>query len=279
MSVTNFIPTIWHDQVLEKYYETAVFRPLMNTSYTGDIKQFGDTVKINSLNDTDDAAYSGSVTYSDLDDASRILQINQKRYVARKIDDVDNAQTNPKLMGQVSKLFSDGFLRTQEAYLAALYSEAGIVSGGTTNVTSVTSANAISTIGDIAVGMDEAEVPDDGRVAIVPPWLAQKIVLAGVVRDTDNSAILSAGYIGSFQGFQVYKSNRISHSSTTWYAPMFFRRNDTIALAEQLLTLEAQRLIDQFGDGMRALLVYGAKVVRPESLAIAYVAEGAESAI
>jgi len=251
----------------------------MNTSYTGDIKQFGDTVKINSLNDTDDAAYSGSVTYSDLDDASRILQINQKRYVARKIDDVDNAQTNPKLMGQVSKLFSDGFLRTQEAYLAALYSEAGIVSGGTTNVTSVTSANAISTIGDIAVGMDEAEVPDDGRVAIVPPWLAQKIVLAGVVRDTDNSAILSAGYIGSFQGFQVYKSNRISHSSTTWYAPMFFRRNDTIALAEQLLTLEAQRLIDQFGDGMRALLVYGAKVVRPESLAIAYVAEGAESAI
>lgn len=279
MSVTNFIPTIWSDMVLEKYQEMAVFRPLMNTNYEGDIRNFGDTVKINSINDFDDAAYSGTVSYTDLDDASLMLLINQKRYVAKKLDDVDDAQTKPKLMGMVSGGIAQAFLRTQEAYLSALYTEAGIVSGSTTSVTAITSANVISTIGSIAVSMDANDVPDDGRVAVVPPWLAQKMVLAGVLRDTDNSAILSAGYIGQFQGFQVYKSNRISHSSTTWYAPMFFRRNDTMALAEQVTVMEAMRLEAQFGDGIRSLMVYGAKVLRPESLAVLYCSEGSETAV
>ena len=175
MSVKNFIPTIWSDLVLTKYEERAVFAPLMNRDYEGEISGYGDTVKINSLNDFDDAAYAGSVTYTEMDDASRLLLIDQKRYVAKKLDDVDNAQTKPKLMGEATMLIADAFLRTQEAFLAGKYLEAGITSGSTASPTSITSANVISTIGALAADMDENEVPDDGRVGIVPPWLAQKM--------------------------------------------------------------------------------------------------------
>ena len=279
MSVDNFIPTIWSDQILDKYEEKAVFRPLMNFDYEGEISQKGDTVKINSLNDFDDAAYSGSVTYTPLDDASRMLLIDQDRYVAKELDDVDNAQTTPKLMAKIAGLIADAFLRTQETFIGLKYVDAGITSGTTGSPTSITSANIISTIGALAVDMDDADVPDDGRVAVVPPWLAQKMVLAGVIRDTDNSDILTAGYVGQFQGFQVYKSNRVAHSGTTWYAPMFFRRGDTIALAEQISSLEALRRESSFADALKSLFVYGVKVLRPESLAVLYCAEGAESAI
>lgn len=279
MSVDNFIPTIWSDQILDKYEEKAVFRPLMNFDYEGEISQKGDTVKINSLNDFDDAAYSGSVTYTPLDDASRMLLIDQDRYVAKELDDVDNAQTTPKLMAKIAGLIADAFLRTQETFIGLKYVDAGITSGTTGSPTSITSANIISTIGAMAVDMDDADVPDDGRVAVVPPWLAQKMVLAGVIRDTDNSDILTAGYVGQFQGFQVYKSNRVAHSGTTWYAPMFFRRGDTIALAEQISSLEALRRESSFADALKSLFVYGVKVLRPESLAVLYCAEGAESAI
>ena len=279
MSVDNFIPTIWSDQILDKYEEKAVFRPLMNFDYEGEISQKGDTVKINSLNDFDDAAYTGSVTYTPLDDASRMLLIDQDRYVAKELDDVDNAQTTPKLMAKIAGLIADAFLRTQETFIGLKYVDAGITSGTTGSPTSITSANIISTIGALAVDMDDADVPDDGRVAVVPPWLAQKMVLAGVIRDTDNSDILTAGYIGQFQGFQVYKSNRVAHSSTTWFAPMFFRRGDTIALAEQISSMEALRRESSFADALKSLFVYGVKVLRPESLAVLYCAEGAESAI
>lgn len=279
MSVSNFIPTIWHDTTLDKYEEKAVFRPLMNYDYDKDVINFGDAIKVNSLNDFDDAAYSGSVTYTDLDDASLTILVNQDRYVAKQLDDVDSAQTNPKLMGKIAGGIADAFLRTQEAYIAALYTDAGIVIGGTTDVTAITSANVISEIGDIATSMDENDVPDDNRVAVVPPWLATKMGLSKIIRATENSKELSAGYVGEFMGFDVYKSNRISHSSTTWYAPMFFRRGDTLGLVEQLNEMEALRLESKIGDGLRALMIYGAKVIRPESLAVAYFSEGSESAI
>lgn len=279
MSIKNFIPTIWHDMVLADYMERAVFRPLLNTDYQGDIKGAGDTVKINSLGDFETTDYAGSVTYSDLDDASLMLTIDQKKYIAKKVDDIDNRQSSPKLMGEVTRKMAQAFLGGAEAFVASFYTQAGIVSGSTGSPTSITSANVISSIGTIAADMDANDVPEDGRVAVVPPWLAQKMVLAGVIRDTTNSEILSAGYIGQFQGFQIYKSNRISHSSSTWYAPMFFRAKDTIAFAEQINELEALRLSDQFGDGIRSLMVYGGKVIRPESLAVMYCAQGSETAI
>lgn len=279
MSVKNFIPTVWSDLVNRAYAEASVFRPLMNTSYEGEIKNFGDTVKINSINDFSTTAYTGSVSYSEVDDASLILSIDQKRYVAKTIDDVDAAQIKPKLAGEISRNFGRAFVADVEAYIATLYTEAGITDGTTTSITSITSANVISTIGEMANSFDENEVPDDGRVAVVPPWLAQKIVLAGVIRDTDNSDILSAGYIGQFQGFQIYKSNRISKSGTNWYAPMFFRRGDTMAHAEQFNIMEAIRREDEFADAMRQLMVYGSKVVKPGSLGVLYCSEGSESAI
>jgi hypothetical protein len=251
----------------------------MNTDYEGEIKNAGDQVKINSFNDTDASTYSGSVTYTELDDSSRFLIVDQKKYIAKKIDDIDEVQMKPKAMGKLAKLYAQGFLRATEDFISGKYLEAGITSGSTSSPTSITTANVISQIGAIAVDMDENDVPDDGRVAIVPPWLAQKMALAGIIRDTDNSDILSAGYIGEFQGFQVYKSNRISHSGTTWYAPMFFRRNDTIAFAEQINMVEALRLEDSFTDAVRQLMVYGAKVLRPESLAVLYCAAGSESSI
>lgn len=279
MSVKNFIPTIWSDMILQDYTEMAVFRSLMNTSYEGEIRQAGDTVKINSIGDFATTDYAGSVTYSDLEDASLMLLIDQKKYIAKKIDDVDKRQATPDLMGQMTRKMAQAFLAATESFIAGKYTQAGIISGSTGSPTSITSANVISSIGAMAVAMDANDVPDDGRVAVVPPWLAQKMVLAGVIKDTDNSAILSAGYIGNFQGFQIYKSNRISHSSTTWYAPMFFRRNDTIAFAEQINMVEAMRLESQFGDGIRSLMVYGGKVIRPESLGVLYCANGSESAI
>lgn len=279
MSVKNFIPTIWSDMILQDYTERAVFRPLMNTSYEGSISGYGDTVKINSIGDFSTGAYSGTVTYTELDDASLMLKITEKYYIAKKIDDIDKRQVNPKLMGEITRKMAQAFLATTETFMSGLYTDAGIVDGSTTSVTAITSANVISTFGDMASAFDEADVPDDGRVAVIPPWLAQKIVLAGVIRQTDNNATLSAGYVGQFQGFEIYKSNRISHSSTTWYAPMFFRKNDTIAFAEQINMVEAMRLESQFGDGIRSLMVYGGKVIKPESLGVLYCSEGSESTI
>ena len=129
------------------------------------------------------------------------------------------------------------------------------------------------------VSFDTNNVPQDNRVMVVPPWFIQKLYLAKVIRDTDNSNGLANGYMGNIDGWNVYMSNNVVHSSTTWYAPMFFRAGDTIAHANQLTSVESMRLQTSFGDGVRGRMVYGSKVVRPSSLGTLYCSQGSESAI
>jgi hypothetical protein len=124
---------------------------------------------------------------------------------------------------------------------------------------------------------DENNVPMADRVAVVHPWFVHKLRLAGVDLKTDNTSVYENGSVANVMGWQIFMSNNASNSSTTWYANYFFRRNETFALAEQLVTSEALRLDDQFADAMRWLMVWGVKVMAPESLGILYATNGAES--
>lgn len=280
MAFDNFKPQLWSDMILENLDNQQVFGALANRQYEGLIQGKGTSVKISEVGNVTVTEYSGTVAYEELDDASKNLLIDQAYYSAVKIDDVDKVQATPDLLAKLSERMAYGMVQKQDLFLAAKYSEAGIiVSGTSSSPTSVTSATTISLFTGANRELDEANAPTAGRVAVIPPWLKEKMILAKVIRDTDNSATLTNGYIGNFLGFEVYVSNNISHSSTTWYAPMFFVKDMTIAFASQLEKVEAMRAEDSFDDLMRSLAVYGGKVLYPATLAVAYVAQGAETVI
>ena len=53
MSVTNFIPTIWSARLLRHLDKKHVYAKLLNRDYEGEIKNYGDTVKINQIGDVE----------------------------------------------------------------------------------------------------------------------------------------------------------------------------------------------------------------------------------
>jgi hypothetical protein len=279
MAIENFKPTIWSDLIFKSYDKNFVFSQLANREYEGEISAYGDQVKINEIGNVTVNSYSGSITYEELDDASKYLLINQKKYSAVKLDDVDNVQSKPKVMGEATRKMGVAHADDVDSHIAGLYTEAGITSGSTASPTSITSVNVTSQIRAIGTSMSDNKVPKDRRVAVLPPWLIAKIDLANVVRNTDNPFIMNNAYVGRFMGFDLFESQNINASGTTWYAPMFFRANDTIAHAEQLVETEALRAEGAFEDKVRNLMVYGSKVVRPDSLAVLYCSEGSESTI
>ena len=103
MSVAKFIPTIWSARLLEHLDKAHVYAALVNRDYEGEIKNFGDKVKINQIGDITIKDYTKG---SDIDDPEELtgsdqeLVIDQAKYFNFSIDDVDNAQTNPKLMDE-----------------------------------------------------------------------------------------------------------------------------------------------------------------------------------
>ena len=280
MAYDNFKPTMWADSILENLDNAHVFGALANKEYEGTISGAGSSVKISEVGNVSVTAYAGTVNYEELDDASKELLIDKKAYAAVSIDDVDNVQSKPKLLSKLSERMAYGMANYIDADIASLYSSAGITVTGTTDTpTNVTSATTISLFSGANRELDEANAPQEGRVAVIPPWLKEKMVLAKIIRDTDNSATVTNGFVGRFLGFDVYVSNNVSHSGTTWYAPMFFIRDMTIGFASQLNKVEALRAESSFEDKMRALTIYGRKVLYPATLAVAYIASAGESAI
>ena len=280
MAYDNFKPTMWADSILENLDNAHVFGALANKEYEGTISGAGSSVKISEVGNVSVTAYAGTVNYEELDDASKELLIDKKAYAAVSIDDVDNVQSKPKLLSKLSERMAYGMANYIDADIASLYSSAGITVTGTTDTpTNVTSATTISLFSGAGRELDEANAPQEGRVAVIPPWLKEKMVLAKIIRDTDNSATVTNGFVGRFLGFDVYVSNNVSHSGTTWYAPMFFIRDMTIGFVSQLNKVEALRAESSFEDKMRALTIYGRKVLYPATLAVAYIAPAAESAI
>jgi hypothetical protein len=279
MALNEFKPIIWSDSIFMSYDEEMVFAPLTNRQYDSEL-QVGTKLKINEIADMTAVNYTQGtdMTFSKVDDAAQFIDITEQKAVPKYIDSIDRYQSNVELMGAVTYKMGQAIARTIDVFLAALASEGTAIDSGTTaSPTSITSATITTLFADAGVALDEVNAPEASRVAVVPPWMAKKLTMARATKDTDNSAILTTGYVGEYYGFQVYKSNNISHSGATWYRPMFFLRNDTIAFVEQLTQVEAGSIEKQFGTYVKALSVYGAKVVRPSTLLTEYGVEGAEA--
>lgn len=270
MAFDNFKPTLWSDMILDNLDKRLVFGALANRSFEGQIRGQGTSVKINEVGNVTVNPYTGTVNYETVTDSFKLLQINKSVYAAVTLDDVDAVQANVELMNKLAQRMGYAIADDIDVTIAKLYSEAGITAGTSGAPLEVNSANAITTITNIGKLMDEKNVPSAGRVMVIPPWLKEKLTIAKIIRDTDNSATLTNGALGTFLGFEMYMSNNVQYSGTEYWLPMFFIREYTIAAAQQIMKVEALRAPTSFADQMRTLSVYGAKVLYPDTLGLIY---------
>ncbi len=275
MAFSNFIPEVWSARLLEHLDKVHVYAALMNRDYEGEIRAFGDTVHINQLGDITISDYTGAdiADPEELDSAMQDLAIDKAKYFNFQIKDIDNAQSNPKLVDAAMQRASYGMNDVIDQYLAALLLEgadsANVLYGDDDAVTP-TSADAYDYLVDLGVVLNEANVPMMGRWVVVPPWFHGLLLKDPrfVGNGTGyNQAILQGGLVGEAAGFQIHLSNNVPNTSGSKYK-IIAGTNAAGAFAEQLVELEAYRLEKNFSDAVKGLHVYGAKVVQPKALAV-----------
>lgn len=275
MSVTNFIPELWSRRINQKLRESLVFGSVVNTDYEGEIGSGGDTVKINSIGDVSIGTYvpnSTSITPEQLNDYQTTLAIDQKKYFAFKVDDVDRAQVNANVMDEAMQSAAWGLKNAADEYIAALYTDAG----NTITSTAIDSTNALAAVLTLGQYLSQENVPEDGRWLVIPPWFKTKLLLAKALV-TDNGAAADAftnGKVGRVGGFDLYESNNISNDGTTYYIMAGTKK--AISFAAQVNKVEAYRPEASFSDAIKGLYVYGAKVVYPDALAVLTATVGSE---
>ena len=277
MSVAKFIPTLWSARLLAHLDKAHVYAALVNRDYEGEIKNYGDTVKVNQIGDVTIKNY---VKGQDIDDPEELngdqqeLKIDQAKYFNFSIDDVDNAQTNPKLMDEAMQRAAYGMNDTTDGFLANLMAVGAINNGdnlGSDDVPLVpTAETAYDMLVDLGTDLTEKNVPTMGRWVVVPAWFHGLLLKDKrfVGNGTDyNKALIEGGEVGVAAGFKIWLSNNVPNTGGAKYK-IIAGTNEAASFAEQILKTEAYRPEKRFSDAVKGLHVYGAKVFQGKCLSV-----------
>lgn len=279
MALNNFIPTLWSARLLYNLQKNLVYgQPgVINRDYEGEIKNLGDSVTINNIGRVSVGDYTKNADMDSpqiLDDQSRKLVITEMKYFNFQIDDVDKIQQNPKLMDEAMKEAAYALKNKADSFIASQYVNAAHTIGSDTNVVTPTKNDAYEYLVDLSVKLDEADVPEQGRWAVVPPWYEglmlkdDRFVKAGNMSSEDR---LMNGVVGQAAGFLILKSNNAPVSipeGGTENHKIIAGHNIAWSYADQAAQVEAYRPEKRFADAVKGLHLYGAKVTRPEALAV-----------
>ena len=262
MAITNFISTIWSENLLKQLDKKYIGVLNCNRAYEGDIKEQGSVVKICGVGNVTVSDYTKDTDMSapqTLSDTVSLLRINKAKYFNFQIDDVDRAQSNPKLMDEAMRTAAAALANAADAYVYSLHSEA------TTTITekAVTADNIVGHIIDIKTKMMKADVMDADDIVIeVSPEIAAVLLKAKIDLGSDNRESFESGLLGKIAGCKIYVSNNVVVDSEG-YHKCIARTKRAVAFAEQISEVEAYRPEKRFADAVKGLHLYGAKVVYP----------------
>ncbi len=273
----EFIPTVWAARLLTALEKALIYGQanVCNRDYEGEIRESGNTVKIASIGDVTIDNYTKDTDISDpevLTDDDQSLLIDQSKYFNFYVDSVDRAQQNVNVLDEAMRRSAWGLREKADSFLAGVM-DAAVPGGNTIGSTGTpkvpTKDDAYEYLVDLGVLLDESDVPMEGRFVVVPAWfhgllLKDDRFVSSGSRRSDSS--LTNGEVGEAAGFSILKSNNVPNTAGAKYKILAGHRIAT-AYVEQIVDLQTYKPEKRFGDAVKGLHVYGAKVVRPTALA------------
>lgn len=290
-----FLPKVYSKQVLNFFRKASVVEAITNTDYAGEIAAFGDSVRI--IKEPEISVYQyergADVTKTALTDQEVTLIVDIANAFKFIVDDIE---TNMSHVNFRDVATSSAAYALRDAFDAGVLASmfAGVSSSapdhiigadaaaGTAGVNETTSsidlidvADPLDVMARMARLLDDQNIPEEGRWFVASPAFYEAL-------SQSSSKLLSVDYnagqgsirnglvsSGKLRGFNMYKTNNIATPTTATGKCMAGHMSST-ATAQTITSTEVIRDPSSFGDIVRGLHVYGAKVLRPEALVSAF---------
>ncbi|MRB24087.1 hypothetical protein GH839_24875 [Bacillus thuringiensis] len=264
MSVATFIPTIWEARLMANFHK----RSIADLITTQPAKIEGNKIIFNRVGAVNVKDYSGSVEWDDTNPSKVEINMDQKKYFAFKVDDVDAVQAAGDLIDPHTQEAGSVLQETVDKFVLGLYTGAhkDNVIGTDSAAIELSPKNAYDYIVDLNTTLNMKKVPKTDRFTIINSQVLG--LLSKDDRFTKQPVILENGVVEGqvINGSQIVVSEEI-HNTSGKYKILALHKSG-IGHGKQLNETEAQRLQNSFADGVRGLMVYGAGVLRSESLAV-----------
>ena len=293
-----FLPSIYSKKVLNFFRKSSVVEAITNTDYAGEISAYGDSVKIikEPVISVSDYTRGSDTTPTKLTDQELTLVVDSAKAFKFIVDDIETkmSHVNFKEVASSSAAYAlkDSF---DAAVIANMFS--GLSASSPDHVLGADSATALAAnvydgAGSVDIGLtsetdplnlmarmarllDEQNVPEEGRWFVAGPDFYEQLgqsssKLLSVDFNAGQGSIRN-GLVssGKLRGFDMYKSNNIAATSNATGKVLAGHISST-ATAQTIISTEVLRDPSSFGDIVRGLHVYGAKVLRDEAIVGAF---------
>lgn len=278
MTTNVFKPELWSKELTRLLMNYGVMVDCVNRNWEGEIKNQGDTVHIQGLDKVTVGTYDSSVDieYEDLKGTTQELVINQKKYWALKVDDIDKIQANVPLTQKYINQAKKELINVKDAYLHTL-GVAGVDTNNQLGTVAITDENIYKTCTSLfrllsrANAIDSDGKGEDGKnpFLILPPEIVEVVKNSPKATQATNlgDQTIRKGTILQYAGFDVKQSTVVEENSGNY--SILCGTSEGITFADQFTKVESLRDKDSFSDLVRGLYLYGAKVVQPKCLASA----------
>ena len=298
-SGNNFMPEVYSKKVLNFFRKASVAEAITNTDYAGEISAFGDSVKIikEPVITVDQYERGGSVTATTLTDNEVTLVVDTANAFKFIVDDIETSMSHVNFKevasssaayalrdafdtGVIAKMFA-GVPASSPNHILGSDSATDLAAGtfdGTGNLDIGYDSgehDPIDVLSHMARLLDEQNVPEEGRWFLANPEFYEQLVkssskLISVDFNAGQGSIRN-GLVssGKLRGFDMYKTNNIA-ATTNAAGKCLAGHISSTCTAQTIINTEVVRDTASFGDIVRGLHVYGAKVLRPEALVSAF---------
>jgi len=280
----TFIPELWSDEIIAAYKQNLVMANLVSKmSFKG---KKGDTLHIPkpTRGAASLKAASNQVTLQAATESEVQVLVNKHYEYSRLIEDITEVQALASLRKFYTGDAGYALAKQVDTDLIQLgrgaqggngtiaYDKAVIASDGSTLYTGTNEA-AITDAGirKIIQTLDDADVPMDGRVLVLPP--VARNVMMGLARFTEQSFVgevgggntIRNGEIGNVYGVKVFVSTNCETATGDARIGMMFHK-DAFVLAEQMgVRSQTQYKQEYLGTLFTSDMLYGVKELRDEA--------------
>jgi hypothetical protein len=272
MGYANFIPEIWSQEINKIFDKQTVMAGLVNTRFQGEIKKAGDVVYVRTYGNVSVNDYTRNMTinYEVLTDPLQNMTIDQQKYFAFKVDNLDVAQSNLPILEGYTQRAAVAMRNVIDSRLLGHYTEchADNIIGGTTPIT-LTSANIYGQLVKLGERLDNKNVFESKRYLVISPAVKSLLLQSDqFTRATSlGDSVVQNGFIGNVAGFGVYVTTNMP-TIAGGVVPTLAFTEDFISFASQVTEIETVRPTDSFTTAVRGLYLYGSKVFSPEAGAL-----------
>lgn len=267
MAISNFIPEVWADSMLDRWTAQEVLTATVNRQYEGTAAK-GNVVHLTGVvapTITDYKAAGRTTSAEAISDTGVDLLIDQEKSFDFYVDDIDRAQAAGSL-DVYTDAASDALVADANSFLAELLADEGTPLSGSAPTDG---DDAFDLVADAEMALSAADAPETERFLVVNPRFYRLLVgadskLTSVDTSGDNAG-LRAATVGELLSFRVVRSNRLPENDTPAFLAYHSR---AAAFVSQLDSVEGMRAHDRHADRVRGLHVYGGKVVKPAGVQV-----------